>query len=82
MAPLRVQGATAAQIAALPVQTVPAGGLKDEQHEPLKCAVCLEEFSEGCQLRRLPCTHRFHADCIAQWLTQKACCPVCQRECK
>jgi E3 ubiquitin-protein ligase RNF38/44 len=73
------KGATVAQIETLPAQTVPAGGLLGEAGEKLSCAVCLEEFVEGAQLRALPCLHKYHKDCIDKWLQQKAACPVCNR---
>lgn len=73
------KGAAATTIEALPTQTVPAGGLVGENGEKLSCAVCLEEFCGGAQLRGLPCMHRFHAGCIDRWLQQKATCPICQR---
>ena len=74
------KGASTSTIEALPLQTVPAGGLKAENGERLSCAVCLEELTEGAQLRALPCCHRFHAACIDRWLQQKAACPICNRE--
>ena len=55
------KGAAASTIDALPTQTVPAGGLAGAAPgERLSCAVCLEEFNEGAELRTLPCLHRFH----------------------
>jgi hypothetical protein len=74
------KGASAAQLAALPAQTVPAGGLLGEGGERLRCSVCLEEFDEGQALCSLPCVHKFHAGCIRTWLQQKATCPVCQQK--
>merc|ERR1739848_870333 len=33
------------------------------------CGVCLLEFEEGDELRTLlPCGHRFHRECIDNWL--------------
>ncbi|GBF92688.1 hypothetical protein Rsub_05057 [Raphidocelis subcapitata] len=72
------RGASGAQLAALPTQTAPTGGLVSEGGERLSCSICLEEFGEGQQLSTLPCVHKFHADCVRTWLQQKAACPVCQ----
>jgi hypothetical protein len=44
----------------MPTQTVPAGGLRGACGARLSCAVCLEEFCEGSELRTLPCLHKFH----------------------
>lgn len=55
------KGASTGTIEALPTQTVPSGGLPGAAAgERLSCAVCLEEFVEGSELRCLPCLHKFH----------------------
>ena len=42
------------------------------------CAVCIEDYESGDELRALDCGHAFHKDCIDPWLiTKRACCPVC-----
>jgi hypothetical protein len=63
------KGASSGTIEALPTQTVPAGGLPGAAAgERLSCAVCLEEFVEGSELRCLPCLHKFHKVClVAVW---------------
>ena len=33
-----------------------------------ECKVCLTEFNQGDNLRTLPCCHRFHSQCIDQWI--------------
>ena len=46
----------------------------DEEEE---CCICLETFEAGNTLKRLPCGHEFHMDCIDQWLTtEHATCPM------
>ncbi|KAF9188001.1 hypothetical protein BGZ50_001626 [Haplosporangium sp. Z 11] len=46
------------------------------------CAVCLDEFTEGEEIRTLPCHHEFHCECIDPWLTRKSStCPLCKYDC-
>jgi len=44
----------------------------------VKCLVCQFGYEEGECLRRLPCGHCFHRDCIDQWLQTKDFCPYCR----
>ncbi|XXG80928.1 hypothetical protein AAC387_Pa09g1684 [Persea americana] len=45
------------------------------------CSVCLCEFKEGEDVRRLPdCLHSFHAPCIDMWLYPHSNCPLCRAE--
>lgn len=53
-----------------------------EDMETTSCAICLEEFSGGCEalLRRMPCSHVFPGDCIKEWVSIGHNCPVCRYE--
>ena len=50
----------------------------DDGDAPPRCAVCLECFSRGDSVSRLPCTHQYHRACIERWLSSHVECPVCR----
>ncbi|XP_010256161.1 PREDICTED: E3 ubiquitin-protein ligase RING1-like [Nelumbo nucifera] len=42
------------------------------------CAVCLDGFQNQQQVMNLPCSHRYHSDCLIPWLTTHSHCPYCR----
>eukprot|EP00073_Rattus_norvegicus_P052655 XP_017455039.1 PREDICTED: LOW QUALITY PROTEIN: E3 ubiquitin-protein ligase ZNRF3 isoform X1 [Rattus norvegicus] len=42
------------------------------------CAICLEKYIDGEELRVIPCTHRFHRKCGDPWLLQHHTRPHCR----
>jgi len=45
------------------------------------CVVCLEELEGGQDVASLPCMHKFHWQCIKEWVETKganASCPICK----
>ena len=48
-------------------------------NEDNQCLVCLTEYEQGEQLRKLPkCGHFFHQHCVDPWLLQHDMCPICR----
>lgn len=45
-----------------------------------ECVMCLEEFTQGEEVLRLPCSHLFHEGCLGPWLLKSLQCPICTRE--
>lgn len=80
------RGLSATALARIPVSTWAAcGGAKEgrdrgagEDHS--RCAVCLEEYKKGDQVRHLPCLHSYHAKCIDRWFEASVECPVCKHD--
>lgn len=72
------KGLHAQRIVELPVEDFQTSeGSKGQGDEP--CSICLSEFFEGDQVRRLPgCNHCFHKSCIDLWLLQQTQCPLCK----
>ncbi|KAG7600263.1 Zinc finger RING-type [Arabidopsis suecica] len=57
------------------------GGEEEEEGSGKRfCPICLEEYEDDHQIRRLKkCGHVFHLLCIDSWLTRERSCPSCRR---
>ncbi|OLY84881.1 putative E3 ubiquitin-protein ligase RHA2B [Smittium mucronatum] len=43
------------------------------------CLICFEKIEVGDKVRQLPCSHRFHKECLDNWLTTRSyTCPNCR----
>ncbi|XP_073488998.1 uncharacterized protein [Aquarana catesbeiana] len=54
--------------------------LHDQQREEHPtCRICQQQLEEGAEIRRLSCSHQFHALCIFRWAQERdSTCPICQ----
>uniref|UniRef100_A0A1A9VZU0 RING-type domain-containing protein n=1 Tax=Glossina brevipalpis TaxID=37001 RepID=A0A1A9VZU0_9MUSC len=50
----------------------------NEGKEEACCTVCLNDFHLNEIIRKLPCNHDFHVDCIDKWLKSHHNCPNCR----
>lgn len=48
--------------------------------EEEKCPICLTDLQTGEEIKRLPCKHIFHPNCIDPWLSQNSKCPICKKD--
>lgn len=53
---------------------------EDVLNEKSLCAVCKDEIEVGEEGKQLPCSHRYHGDCILPWLGIRNTCPLCRYE--
>lgn len=44
------------------------------------CPICLNDFEDDEEVCFLDCTHKFHHNCIVQWVREKNTCPLCRRK--
>ena len=59
------KGAKKKTIENLPTFTI------ENQEQITSCCVCLNEMEIGNIVRKLPCEHYFHVECIDKWLERK-----------
>eukprot|EP01018_Ginkgo_biloba_P037603 Gb_11308 [translate_table: standard] len=69
------EGLTAAQVERVAKKEL---YLPPKKGEDDACPICLDRFAAKQQLLRLPCDHRFHADCLMPWISDHSRCPVCR----
>ncbi|XP_055904313.1 E3 ubiquitin-protein ligase Iruka [Eupeodes corollae] len=50
-----------------------------EVEQKLKCSVCWEDFKLQEAVRKLPCLHVYHENCIVPWLDLHGTCPICRK---
>lgn len=61
----------------LPIIEYTTGGKIKE--EDAQCTICLSSYAEKDQVRKLPCKHHFHMECIDEWFGIDEVCPLCKR---
>merc|ERR1712129_660404 len=52
----------------------------DENEDGPSCAICMQQYKIGDELRILPCKHEFHCECVDKWLPMKKICPLCRHD--
>ena len=49
-------------------------------HHDVECQICLIDFSDGDEIRALPCRHQFHTNCVDPWFRGHTSCPACRHD--
>eukprot|EP00747_Dinoflagellata_sp_TGD_P166535 gnl/TRDRNA2_/TRDRNA2_189450_c0_seq1.p1 gnl/TRDRNA2_/TRDRNA2_189450_c0~~gnl/TRDRNA2_/TRDRNA2_189450_c0_seq1.p1 ORF type:complete len:288 (+),score=34.84 gnl/TRDRNA2_/TRDRNA2_189450_c0_seq1:93-956(+) len=45
-----------------------------------ECCCCCEPFDEQKEIKRTPCDHYFHEECLGKWLRVSTTCPLCRND--
>jgi len=64
----------------LPLVTYDSEAFKNVDEESKRCTICFEDYEDGNELRYLWCLHRFHKNCVDQWLGNHTTCPICKKD--
>jgi len=67
----------------IPEISLKKAGMKGKCLDDTTCTICIAEFDDTWtrNLRKLPCAHIFHSECIDTWLrTGKRTCPFCRKD--
>jgi len=62
----------------LKVETLKESSELVKNHEETCCAICIDNFEAGTEVRHLTCGHPYHKKCIDPWLMEKGTCPQCK----
>ena len=49
-------------------------------NDNIDCCICLDKFEENHTSIVLECSHRFHRECITNWLKKELKCPLCRKQ--
>uniref|UniRef100_A0A7N0TNH0 RING-type domain-containing protein n=1 Tax=Kalanchoe fedtschenkoi TaxID=63787 RepID=A0A7N0TNH0_KALFE len=52
-----------------------------EEVEGSDLSICLKEFEDGVEVRKMHCDHQFHSSCVDQWVASgrgHQSCPICR----
>lgn len=66
--------ASKAAIESMPTVEIQESHICDE----INCGVCKEAFELGVHVKKMPCQHLYHSDCILPWLALRNSCPICR----
>ncbi|XP_016961525.1 E3 ubiquitin-protein ligase Iruka [Drosophila biarmipes] len=51
----------------------------EEVDRKIQCSICWDDFKIDETVRKLPCSHLYHENCIVPWLSLHSTCPICRK---
>ncbi|XP_017071858.1 E3 ubiquitin-protein ligase Iruka [Drosophila eugracilis] len=51
----------------------------EDVERKIQCSICWEDFKIDETVRKLPCSHLYHENCIVPWLNLHSTCPICRK---
>merc|ERR1712224_846386 len=55
-------------------------GNPEDTRPPGECCICFDPYDESREIKRTPCGHCFHRECLGVWLQTVRTCPVCRKD--
>lgn len=44
------------------------------------CCICTADYRKGSRIKKTPCKHFFHEECLGRWLKVQVTCPLCRND--
>ena len=54
---------------------------RDRINNETRCIICFENYLDNEIIKKLPCNHDYHLDCLSNWMLNKCGnCPICKHK--
>ena len=61
------------------INSIPEFKARSRIHTKSSCSICISPFKARQNLKKLPCSHTFHSQCLDRWLSEyNKFCPLCK----
>lgn len=50
----------------------------DDDEDRVTCTICFVAIEDGDRIGALQCDHKFHVNCLKEWIKRRNVCPLCQ----
>eukprot|EP01017_Pseudomicrothorax_dubius_P011349 TRINITY_DN14226_c0_g2_i1.p1 TRINITY_DN14226_c0_g2~~TRINITY_DN14226_c0_g2_i1.p1 ORF type:complete len:124 (-),score=12.29 TRINITY_DN14226_c0_g2_i1:33-404(-) len=71
-------GLTSEEIELLEVRQHAVHSMIDFDTDHVECLICKEEFRDKDRYYQLDCNHKFHLNCLKEWIAKTSKCPLCR----